>query len=262
MRFPAGQESYTQQPSQITALNPFFRQYKPTMVLLPASRINLVGSLNYTFGNDATVRNGAFEFPGVSGYIDIGSSNYFTDKNAYTVVVVSMCDALPDTYGVLFSLAHTSGRTTCFYSTDTVSYRNLQFGDAGTPNNTGWNMPTGRTVTGMRHQLVLRKQGSGASTAHDAWLNGIYLPRLSTASFGTPTGNSVLGNATTSATTQELDGRIWLFAIFDSIIPDPICQELSRNPWSLFSYSSLLSRIPPTTVAAPASTFIPRIFYY
>lgn len=228
-------------------IGPWWMPYKPTLLLTGGVPRNLIRgtSTSVTYGNDAVTRGGAFEFPGVSGYVNIGSAEFFVSKNYYTVVMDVVCDALPDQYGLLFSLGHTEGRTTAFLSNNTPTYRDVNFGDAGSATNTGFTLPV--SVTGQRLRLVLRKSGTGQSN-HDAWCNGIKLTQQSTGSFGSPTGDSVIGNSSTSATTQELDGRVGFFAILDGLLPDSACAILSDNP------SRLLSRQYARRVWAPGAS--------
>ena len=230
-----------QLPTEATAeINPLLLRYKPTVVLLPASSVNLgTRPQALTRVNDARVAGDYFEFPGVDGYIDFGSAAN-VDPWTHTIVLVCMLDSFPNTSPIVVGYATTSTRRTIFYAATSLGdYNDIAICKAdgvGSPGavNTAFDISSITPVLGQRHQFVFKANGSTAASDGTGWLNGAKMASNIAGAAGSQSGNSVLGQAATGALTNDLDGRIYLFALFDSLLPDELCAAISADPSILF----------------------------
>ena len=230
-----------QLPTEATAeINPLLLRYKPTVVLLPASSVNLgTRPQALTRVNDARVAGDYFEFPGVDGYIDFGSAAN-VDPWTHTIVLVCMLDSFPNTSPIVVGYATTSTRRTIFYAATSLGdYNDIAICKAdgvGSPGavNTAFDISSITPVLGQRHQFVFKANGSTAASDGTGWLNGAKMASNIAGAAGSQSGNSVLGQAATGALTNDLDGRIYLFALFDSLLPDELCAAISADPSIVF----------------------------
>jgi len=193
----------------------------------------IVGGKSLTFANDATKRLEYFEFPGTNGYIDWGTGSQVALKGAHTLLSVFELDSLASTYPVIASYECGDGRVTLFVTSD-ATYSDLSWGkaNADSGSNTKFDIPG--SVTGVEHSIVLR--GGGVSTMLNCtgWRNGAPMAASNSGVHGAQSGNNILGQASTSSLTFDFDGRMRVFALFDALLPEQLCKELSANPWQIF----------------------------
>lgn len=232
------------QPQEVAEVAPEYLQYDPKIVLLPAAFYKNLGrgSNSPSAANDVTVRAGSFRFPGVNGYIDLGSDTN-TPIGSYTILAVSRLDSFPSAYPALVSFTTTSTKQICFYSND-ANYLDLCVGSFSALSSEAARFSLSGTgpVLGTRRNLVVRRSSASALTSSfTAWANGTALTRSSPgAGFGAdPGGNSAIGQNSSTSTTNDFVGDLWLFALFNKALPDQVCQELSANPWQLFAPQSI-----------------------
>lgn len=211
-------------------------QYKPKLVIAPAFGTRDLFGQALTFANDAVRQGAHYEFPGVNGYIDFGSTG-FVALGTHTVLACTMLDSFPTNYPIIAGYNTTSTRASLFYSNN-VSYFDLSWGladgSAGS-NNTRFAMPSGLSVTNQWHNFVLRGNGGSNLSSARAWVNGLEMAGSASSNHAIISSNNTLGQAGTGSLTNDYDGRMRLFVLFDSQLPAPVCQALSSNPWQLFA---------------------------
>jgi len=244
------------QPQVVLRIAPRWLPYKPTLCLVPAIRADVIGGDRQVFANDATIKGGAFEFPGTNGYVSFGS-RALVDPWTHTLVMVTQLDSFINSYPYIAAYNTTSTRRAVFYSND-ASYSDLVFvkadgaGTAGTVNSKA-SLSGIASVTGAQHRVVMRANGATSATGASVWVNGVAATVVASSAGASNSGDSLLGQAATGSLTLDFDGRIWLFALFNSALPDALCRELSVNPWALFAPST---NFVPTYVSASSSTTI------
>lgn len=226
-------------PQGVVQIAPQWSASKPLLVALPSyGGLAMLGGRTLTFANDSKIACGAYTFPGSNGYVDLGSGNV-TPTTVHTMLLVTQCDAIGSSQFAIAADYNASGkRYTAFFSNYT-GYTDVGLGER----NTGSSGPrtqqfalTSVGVLGTRHSFVARHTGSGM----DAWRDGRKLSPASNNPYGSSSGNSVLGQASPSSLSNDFVGRIWVFALFNSLLTDFECEILSADPWSLFAPPRIL----------------------
>jgi hypothetical protein len=207
------------------------QQYNPRLVLLSGATINRAGGLiRPSLANDARREAAWWRFPGANGYIDLGAE-YLVAHNAHTLISVHECSALTAGFGLLTSYqTAVATRISLFYSSD-ASYSDISVGEVGgggtSANRQRFTMASGQTRTGQRHSMVMRRAGDGQ---HAMWINGQRLTASNGSSFASPTGNSVIGNASPGSLANDWQGRVFAFVLLDGLVPDDLAQAISAQP--------------------------------
>lgn len=256
----------TEQPQLPTQLASRFLAYKPKVVFLPAAGLNSVtNGIRGSFANDAKVQSGAFEFPGANGYIDFGSSALVT-QNAHTLLMVYQADSFPSTYPVLTRYL-TSGTPQCVFITNSdASYSDLHAGEAFV-NGGRVSLSGSGPLLGTRRNVVITR--SGTTLGHSFFVNGAQLTTQTSAQSASVSSNNIIGQSGTGSLANDFDGRIWLFALFDSVLPRGVATALSANPWQMFAPQRRIfvpvSAVPgallggATVTDLTSSSFRPRV---
>lgn len=220
---------------------PQWLAFRPRVVIAAASpRLSLLGAQALSFANDAAVLRDYFEFPGVNGYVEASGSGT-VDPWSHTVLCVCQLDAFPASgYAQIGGYPTTSTRRGIIYAQSDANYTDVCWGKsdgAGSPGATGtkYSLSGIASVTGARHQFVLRGNGATNGTGGSGWCNGRPLTASGGGQFGSASGNATLGQLSTAGGANDFDGRIWLFALFDSRLPDGACQQLSARPERLLA---------------------------
>lgn len=216
------------------------QQYNPRLVLLSGATINRAGGLiRPALVSDARREAIWWRFPGANGYIDLGTE-YLVAHNAHTLISVHECSALTANFGLLTSYqTAVATRMSLFYSSD-ASYSDISVGEAGgggtAANRQRFTLATGQTRTSQRHSMVMRRAGDGQ---HAMWINGVRLTASNGNSFASPTGNSVIGNASPGSLANDWQGRIFAFVLLDGLLPDDLAQSISAQPAAMFDRPSI-----------------------
>ena len=226
---------WTSQPQVVVPIAGAFRAYKPRVVLLPAAGArNLATNSAAPFVNDAATLNGAFELPGANGYIDLGAGNLVA-QDAHTMLAVCRLDSFPSAYPILasYNVVGGTGRVSCFFSTD-ATYSDFSFGSVLGGGTAKVSLTGSGPVLGTERAIVVVRSGTAAAN-HKIFVNGTQITAATSGTHSAQSGNSVLGQASTSSLTNDFDGRIRVFVLFDAILPDAIARRLSENPWQVFA---------------------------
>lgn len=220
--------------------------HRPTLVLLPEHLNNrqLTQDRVPALQGGLAVRGGRLSFDGADDYIDLGNRGVAADA-AHTVVGVATLRSFNVQYPVLFNYLTTggSGRRKLFFSKYIeTGYADITFGlhgDSGT-GTAGWSLTPGQGsgesgVLNVEHSIVVRCAGV-TTTNYEMWRAGQKLVRAGlTQATNTQTGLNTIGRSSTNEATNHFDGYVSLLVVFDSILPDSLCLELSANPWSMFT---------------------------
>lgn len=236
---------WTQQPQGALRIADEWQQYAPTFVATPGAGAVVGGPLSFV--NDATVRADAFAFPGANGYIDFGSEAR-VNPNHTVLCVCRLDNPFASSYPIVASYKGV-GLSTNFelFFSNQSGYKDLAFVLSG-----GWAKVCSLGsvgVTGVRHSTVVRYRYSGGLA--DIWVGGAAMPTTTSGGTESITGNNVLGQQSPSRLSYDFVGAIWLFALFDSLLPDQACARLSANPWQLFAPQEIWV---PRSSGAPAYT--------
>ena len=247
---------WTQQPQLPTGVAAKFLNYKPTFVAVPSRRsLDLASNRALTAVGGTTVAGGAFTFDGVDDQID-AAAGVLSAHNAWTVVAIAQQTVFNNIYPFLFgwdtASAGATRRALAMSSDD--AYNDIGIGSvAGTQTARQFFLPTGTTT--QRHQYVFQARGSANGDLY-CWADGLVLSEASLNLFGAvPTGNTIGHNTPTPAANNRWVGRIELVVLFDSILPEALCQELSINPWQIFAPVQRQLWVPD---AAVGGTFKPQ----
>ena len=208
-------------------------QYRPRVVLLPASGFHNLGTDARAISrvNDVALRGGVFEFPGVNGYIDM-SAGALVNHTAHTMLAVCQIDSFPSAYPILASIATSSTRVSCFFSSDAL-YTDFSYGTTGGGFTARCSLTASGPVLGTKRNIVVVRSAD-TSAGHSFFVNGKKLTTVTSSAHGARSGNSVIGQAEVGNLAFDFDGRLWLFVLFDAILPDSLALELATNPEALF----------------------------
>lgn len=239
-------KAWTSQPPFPAAINSTYLPYRPRFILTPSVFFDYLGGVQPSLANDANRRPDSYNFPGVNGYIDTGSTSRVT-QDAHSILVVCKLASFVSAYPAIASYKTSSSRMQLFYSNNAAGgYTDLCWGTDGTGGTKSrWSLSAFGSVTGTRHQLVVTR---GPGVVQKGWCNGVALSSTTPGSFGTNTGNSVLGQASTSDLSTDFAGDIYLYVEFDGVIPDVLARSLSANPYHLFAPRQII--LPAQTAAS------------
>lgn len=186
--------------------------YRPRVFLHAGNGLrDAVRGITYTRSGDVQVAAGrSFVFPGSNGLINIGPE-IFSGVGGSTdhMIIVDAWLTAPgaSAYSIIASYAVTGAtdhRQTLFLAGTSTGYSNLNWGKAGSGTSAatarGYSLaPTGG-MGGYRVRLVCLQRG----TTLEVWCNGVKLTPVATQAFATNSGDSVIGQASTSSLTSDL----------------------------------------------------------
>jgi hypothetical protein len=219
---------------QATGLDKRWLAYKPEVVVMGGAGLrNLAQSGSaISLGNDARIHGGSFVFPGADGYVNIGSGLLPITTNAHTMVCVCRLDRLQTAYALLASYS-TNGveRVSCFFSSD-ASYADFSVGTANSALTTKASLGQSGPVLNTWRTIVMVRTAN-TSAGHALFVNGKKLVTSASGAHAAASGDSVIGQAGTASVTNDFNGLVKVFALFDSVMPDDVALKLSADPWSL-----------------------------
>jgi hypothetical protein len=247
------------QPQGPVSISNVYSQYSPKLVLLPATRVQNLGflTLPVTIANDANVGANSFNFPGVDGFVGFGTDTT-TPQDSYTILAVAKTVAFVATTPRIASFITSGTRQVCVFSS-LATFLDMSIGRAAATaaQAARFAFPTSEPVLNTTRNIVVKKNGGDLTASWTAWANGESLVR--SAPGGTfaadPGGGSVIGITSSTTLTNEFVGNVYLFALFNSALPDEYCLRLSINPWQLFAPIPAKMLDAPSGVLPPA--FIP-----
>jgi hypothetical protein len=228
----------TRKPIKASAITRLWQSRRPAIVVLPGQYESLsIDHREIKPQNGAIFnRGGKFVFPGTNSYIDLGSGNLDVTHGAHTIVTVAKATSA-NAFMMLCGYQTKTSVMSVFFSTDST-YRDISIASA-TGSVSGARFTLDGGVVGPRHHLVIRRSSSAdASSSYDAWGNGVRLAKSSSNNHVARSGNNTLGQLSPSALTFDFVGEVELFAIFDSVLSDSECCDLSENPWQILKRRS------------------------
>jgi hypothetical protein len=247
------------QPQEPVSISNVFAQYQPKLVLLPImleANLGFLSSIPVAFANDVSFATNAFNFPGVNGFISFGSDTT-TPVNTYTILVVSQLLGFPTAFPSIAGFTTSAQRQSFIYSTN-ASFKDIAIGRFGAVNATSakFAFSTSEPVLGTVRNIVVKRNGTDLTASYTAWANGQSLARSGGGGFAAdPGGLSCLGQYSSANLVNDFQGNMYLFALFNSALPDEYCLRLSLNPWQLFAPIPAKMWDAPSGVLPPA--FIP-----
>lgn len=221
-------------------INPELIKYKPTVLVLPQSpRLNPLRNRVITPQGGVAIRGSGFDFDGTDDYLDLGNIAV-ANHSAHTVVCISLLRSFTVPYPVLFNYLTTGGggRRKIFYS-DQFGYSDIEIGShgqfgGGFDDVANFNIAAVTSVTNSWHRFVFRFAGT-TNTSLSAWCNGRELTRSGGAGTNTQTGDNCIGRSSTNDASNHFSGIVKFLLVFDSILPEALCREISAAPYSCFS---------------------------
>lgn len=212
--------------SALHQLTPLAQRLGTTFLVAPSlgGMRDIAGGRAVTIHGDARQTPEFWRFPGVDGLIGFGTTD-LTGSDVHWLVIDLFPISVPSGgYAVIGNWQLTgSHRQTLFLANGAAGYTDLSYGKTGSfggsDNQVGWSLSGVGGITGARLRMALRRAGV-TRAQHEGWCNGVKLTNIATGSMGSPTGNSAIGNASSTSTTQDFTG--WMAGVhaLGTVLPD------------------------------------------